>query len=166
MIEFIEKEPWTDTNPFIGKDYVPVYMVKDGVEYFVINRLAKVTGDSLYASQANARMSTAKTMLMQNGGRYFKFYGIYDDPADMLKEMQERGHTFTEPDSLFDKHDDEYYGGGFTDFHGNRNEVSAAFHYRIYDNELAEALKNQASVLIDRKGDGHEQVDETADTGA
>ena len=26
-------------------------------------------------------------------------------------------------------------------FHGNRNEVSAAFHYRIYDKELSHIIK-------------------------
>lgn len=148
MIEFIEKEPWTDTNPHIGNDYIPVFMVKDGVEYFVMNRIEKVTGNSLYATQANANMNTAKSVLMQNGGRYFKYYGFYDDPADMLKDMQERGHTFTEPDSLFDKHEDKCYGGGFTDFSGNRNGISASFHYRVYDNELTEVLKKQVSDLI------------------
>lgn len=151
MIEFIEKEPWTDNDPLIGKTHVPVFMVKDGVEYFVINRVAKATGDSLYASQANSRLNAAKTMLKANNGKYVKFDGIYDDPEAMLAEIERRGHTFTKPESLFvDCHDEPGYSGGFTDFQGNRNEVSASFMYRIFDNELVERLKKAAQPAVKR----------------
>lgn len=149
MIEFIEKEMWTDTHPYIGDDLIPVFMVKDGVEYFVMNRRAFITGGGLYGAQGDEDLKIAKYMLMQNGGRYFTFIGDAD-PADMLQQMQKRGHTFRDPDTLFDKCDEKCYGGGFTDFRGNRNEVSAAFHYRIYDNEFAEALIKQALNFVDR----------------
>ena len=39
MIKFIEKKPWTDHSPFTGQTYAPNYMVKDGVEYFMVNRV-------------------------------------------------------------------------------------------------------------------------------
>lgn len=65
----------------------------------------------------------------------------YDDPMDMIAEMKARKHTFTEPDDLFiDRRGHKCYGEGFVDFHGNRREVSAAFHYRIYDEALLEKI--------------------------
>ncbi len=67
----------------------------------------------------------------------------------MLKEMAERGHTFCDPDELFDDcRNNPGYGARFVDFHGNRNEVSAAFHYRIYDDELLERIKEAADPII------------------
>lgn len=165
MVEFIEKEPWTDQDPLIGETYAPVFMVKDGVEYFVINRVAKATGDSFYARQANDRLDKAKAMLTENDGRYCMFYGRHPDPTDMLTEIEQRGHTFTEPEELFVDCHDKPYGGGFVDFNGNLNEVSAAFMYRIFDRELAEALKKQAQPIIERSVE-HEQTDETGDTSS
>lgn len=151
MIKFIEKEPWEDKDPLIGETYLPVFMIKDGAEYFVINRVAKATGDSLYASQANSRLNAAKAMLKANNGKYVKFDGLYNDPEDMLAEIEQHGHTFTEPEDLFvDCHDEPRYGGGFTDFHGNRNEVSASFMYRIFDNELVDKLKKAAQSAVER----------------
>lgn len=165
MVEFVEREPWTDTDPLIGETYAPVFMVKDGVEYFVINRVTSATGDSFYARQANERLEAAKKMLTENGGRHCTFYGQYADPADMLAEIERRGHTFTEPEDLFVDCRDKHYGGGFVDFHGNLREVSAAFMYRIFDKELVEKLKKQAQAIIERSVE-YEQTDETADTGA
>ncbi|WP_195985340.1 hypothetical protein [Clostridium sp. D33t1_170424_F3] len=150
MVEFIEKEPFTDTDPFIGETYAPVFMVRDGVEYFVINRVASIDGDSFYARQANGRLEAAKQMLAENDGRYCMFYGPDPDPEKLLKEIERRGHTFTEPEDLFADCHDAIYGGGFVDFHGNLNEVSAAFMYRIFDSELVEKLKKQAQPIVER----------------
>jgi len=36
------------------------------------------------------------------------------------------------------------------DFHGNWNEVSAAFHYRIYDEALLERIRTAAAPIIER----------------
>lgn len=165
MVEFIEKEPWSDTSPFTGETYAPVFMLKDGVEYFVINRVTSGTGKNFYARQANSRLEAAKQMLTENDGRYCKFYGQHPDPADMLKEIERRGHTFTEPEEIFVDCNGEHYGGGFVDFHGNLNEVSAAFMYRIFDRELVEKLKKQAQPIVERSVE-NEQADKTADTDA
>ncbi len=128
MIEFIEKESWTDPSPFTGQTLAPVFMVKDGVEYFVVNRVIR-GGDREYDSYdrkvSQMALEETKAFLIQNGGAYFKFNGIYVDPFGMLKEMTERGHTFCDPDELFDDcRNNPGYGAGFVDFHGNRNEVS------------------------------------------
>lgn len=139
MIEFIEKERYFDDSPFTGQCYMyPTYMVKDGKEHFVFNRREP---DAKYNLKEN---ETRKAFLTANDGKYFKFNGFYDDPFEMLKEVARRKHHFTEPGSM-------YYGGiersGYLDFHGNRKEVSAAFHYRIYDAELARKIQAVAKLL-------------------
>ena len=128
MIKFIEKERYYNDNPYTGGCYYyPTYMVKDGKEFFVFNRREP---DDEWKIKEN---ETRKSQLIENGGKYFKFNGFYNNPLEMLKEVIERKHHFTTPNEM-------YYGDldsrGYIDFHGNRNEVSAAFHYRIYDTEL------------------------------
>ena len=111
----------------------PTYMIKDGKELFMFNRREP---DSSWKLQENEER---KAFLIANDGKFFKFHGFYDDPFEMLKKIAERKHTFTEPEEKnylcdFDR-------CGFIDFHGNLREVSAAFHYRIYDYEMAQRIK-------------------------
>ena len=56
VIKFIEKKPWTDHSPFTGQTYAPNYMVKDGVEYFMVNRV----GSSDELNQYGAKMRGVK----------------------------------------------------------------------------------------------------------
>lgn len=131
-IRFIEKEPWHDDSPFTGGcDMFPVYMVKGGKEFFVINR--RVPDASWKADE----LEEIKKLLIDTDGAYTKFNGMYRNPLDMLKEIAERKHTFTEPDKLFVIPENK----GFTDFHGNRKEVSAAFHYRLYGAGIIKAIQ-------------------------
>ena len=129
MIKFIEKERYYDDSPYTGSFYYyPTYMVKDGEEFFVFNR--REPDDEWKIKEDKIR----KNQLIENEGKYFKFNGFYNNPLEMLKEIVERKHHFTTPKDM-------YYGNldihRYIDFYGNRNEVSAAFHYRIYDIELA-----------------------------
>lgn len=131
-ISFIEKKPWHDNSPFTGGcDMFPVYMVKGGKEFFVINR--RVPDDSW----KTAELEEIKKLLIDTGGVYTKFHGMYKNPFDMLNEIVERKHTFREPDKLFIIPKN----GEFTDFHGNRNEVSAAFHYRLYEADFIRTVQ-------------------------
>lgn len=145
MIELIEKEPFTYRDPFIGETYAPSFMVKDGQEYFVCNRVVREGSGGAngnYCDESALGLERVKQFLIQNDGTYFNFFGFYDDPFDMLKEMASREHTFCSPETLLDDcRGIKGYGMGFVDFLGNRNEVSAAFHYRIYDMEMLERLK-------------------------
>ena len=134
MIEIIEKEPYYDDSPFTGQCYMhPTYMVKDGKEYFMFNRREP---DDSWKLQENEER---KAFLIANDGKYLKFYGIYNDPFEMIKEIAQRKHTFTEPEA--ENYRCSFEKNGFIDFHGNLRELSAAFFYRIYDLEMAEKIK-------------------------
>lgn len=142
MVEFIEKERYYDDSTFTGQCWMyPTFMVKDGIEYFMWNR--REPDDSWKLKERESQ----KAELLANDGAYFHFHGIYADPFEMLAEMEHRGHTFTEPDNLFV---DCRERGGFVDFHGNRNEVSAAFHYRIYDKALIERIRTAVAPIVER----------------
>lgn len=143
MIKIIEKERCFDDSSLTGQCFLyPTYMVKDGKEYFMFNRREP---DDPWKLRENEER---KVFLISNGGRYFKIHGFYDDPFEMLKEISDRKHTFTEPE------EENYIGSleknGFIDFHGNRVEVSAAFHYRIYDKKMAKEIR-EIVCLIHRK---------------
>lgn len=142
MVEFIEKSPFTGDD-FIGNTYVPVYMIKDGHEYFVRNRVINST-DRSYAEynckKSAMEVDAAKEALIRNEGTYFCMYGSFGNPLDMLENMMSKGYSLREPESLFIHCD-----SGFVDFHGNYNEVSGAFFYRIYDMELVSKIKNAIS---------------------
>lgn len=89
MITFIEKSSLTEHVACISRTYVPVFMVKNSIEYFIMNRA--VDGFPL----ENEHLERIKSMLLKTEGRYFKFYGAYDDPFEMLANIKERGHTLT-----------------------------------------------------------------------
>lgn len=150
MIEFIEKAPKWDDNPFVGGCYLyPNYMVKDGKEYFMFSR--RDPCDSWMRTQDEAR----KKQLLENGGKFFRLHGFYYDPFTMLAEVIERQHHFTEPSKMYYASLEE---SGFVDFHGNRKEVSAAFSYRIYDPDMAAKIRRIAELINEGRWDDPELV--------
>lgn len=146
LIKIIEKAGRFDDSLFTGDCMMyPIFMIKDGEEYFVFNR--RQPEDGWREKERQAQISE----LLASSGSYFRFNGFYANPLDMLKEMSERGHTFCDPDQLFDDcRNNPEYGKGFVDFCGNRNEVSASFHYRIYDMALLEKIKEAVAYIINR----------------
>lgn len=137
MIEFIEKEKYHDDDPFVGCDMYPTYMVKDGKEYFMFNRRDP---DDKWKLEENEQR---KKRLIETNGKYFSFHGFYSDPLEMLIDVANRKHHFSQPDIL-------YYGSldkEYLDFLGNLKEVSAAFHYRIYDRRLGEKIQKVVEFL-------------------
>ena len=144
MVKFIEKEEGKYTSQHTGMTYVPIYMVKDGKEFFVANRVFVEEDGKCGKEFLQDELECYMKFLEQHDYKYFKFYGFYDDPMEMIKEMKNRCHTFTEPESLFVG--DSLRGS--IDFYGNRNEVSAAFHYRIFDLELYERIKKEIEPIL------------------
>lgn len=149
MIEIIEKERYYDDSPFTGRCFMyPTFMVKDGKEYFMFNR--REPDDSWKLDEMERR----KKQLIETGGAYFKLHGFYGDPTEMILAIANRRHHFVEPDDL-------YYGqleNGFLDFHGNLKEVSAAFFYRIYDEELARKVQRAVEHLNREKWENASKV--------
>jgi len=140
MIMFTEREPFKTREAFTSSQtLIPVFMENDGVEYFVAN--LPIAGGNYSPEYHREEMEGYKAQLIKNEGRYFKFHGFYDSPEEMIEEISEKGHTFTEPDNLFMNCTSSCYGAGFVDFHGNRRELSASFYYRIYDSSMVESLK-------------------------
>ena len=154
MIEFIEKSRYYYSSPWTGDCWMyPVFMVKNGKEYFMFNR--REPDDSWKLKEIDTR----KDELFANNGNFFRFNGFYTDPLEVLAEMAERGHAFTNPDDLFiDCRRKDGYGEGFVDFHGNRNEVSAAFHYRIYDTNILMEIKKAVQLLLKKNRVGGDRV--------
>lgn len=140
MISFIEKDPWYDSSPYTGDCWMyPTFMLKNGKELFVFNRRDP------QASYKNAELEAHKKFLLNTDGRFLKFNGYYNNPLEMLKQAAVRHYRFTEPKDLwlcgFEK-------TSYSDFHGNFREVSAAFHYRIYDADLIKAIFASAEHLV------------------
>ena len=152
IISFIEKEPFElPPLPFRvkGDMAAPVYMIKDGKEYFVLNR-------TLHKPE-HYDTDGIKATLTDNNGAYFAFYGIYKNPFDLvsyvrdkkysLESTNENGRVFNNIESLF--HDNHNFGSSeyFIGFSGNIREVSCAFCYRIYDVDIADKLKAEIRAL-------------------
>lgn len=139
-IEFIEKEPYESYDRFNHRDSLlyPNYMVKDGKEHFMFNR--RVPDDKWARRGEEGR----KQLLTENGGKYFVFHSAFTDPFEMLLDIAQRRHHFSDPDSL-------YIGSlektGHFDFLGNRKELSAAYHYRIYNADMVAEIKEVVDML-------------------
>lgn len=153
-ITFVEKDSFeTQPLPFStkGVTLIPVFMNKGGKEYFVYNRKPSVGDpDSLYNKQQNDVLDAMKLMLCNNGGRYAKSsYGKFDCPYELIQYVKDKKcqfisgeHKFNHIETLFsDCRGVDGYGEGFVDFGGNIRQVSCAFSFRIYDNEMVRELK-------------------------
>jgi len=141
IIAFIEKDPYKVQISHHRMVLLPTYMIKDGKEYFV--KSVTISGGNYSPEDDKQKLEAIKQQLISTNG-------AYDNPLDMLKEIEVRGHTFSEPhlDRLFTNCDMEFYGAGFVDFAGDRREVSAAFSYSVYDRSLVEELKRKVAALI------------------
>ena len=153
QITFFEKEAFESTplpTQERGRVLIPVFMMKGGNEYFVINRNRD--------TKEHYDTEHIKLKLTETKGTYFKFYGVFDDPYSLIQWVKDKGYSFessgkngrvfSDAESLFsDCRDNERYGKGFIDFGGNIREVSCAFQYRIYDIAIVEALKEQIRKL-------------------
>lgn len=138
-ISFIEKRPWCDETPFWKRTLIPVFMVRDGKEYFVMNREDVGNSDSYWARNTDEQLERMKAHLLETGGRYAKIHGIEPDPVQYVKWIRDNKRSVYKKE-LFVPCYHAGYGEGFTDFHGNGPDIGA-FSYRIYCNELLDELK-------------------------
>ena len=144
MIEIIEKEPYKSFDNWNERECLmcPVFMIKDNKEYFVLNR--REPSDD-YRNKENQKIIEK---LKQTNGKYTIFYGEFENPFEMLKEIiQKMDLIITNSDSIFDK---QMTNEDSVDFHGNRQNYSSAFMYRLFDKELENDLK-EIVTLINKK---------------
>lgn len=144
MIEIIEKEPYKSFDNWNERECLmcPVFMIKDNKEYFVLNR--REPSDDYRNKENQKRIEKLK----QTNGKYTIFYGEFENPFEMLKEIiQKMDLIITNSDSIFDK---QMTNEDSVDFHGNRQNYSSAFMYRLFDKELENDLK-EIVTLINKK---------------
>lgn len=143
MIEFIEKEPYKSYDQWNMNDCLmyPNFMIKDGKEFFIINRRVP------QPKYKDDEIQELIKQLKENNGTYITFYGDNKNPINMLKSIVERQFSFVEPIELFRKSE----LNDFVDFHGNFNEVAAAFRYRIYDTEILKDIKKIVSLINNKE---------------
>ncbi|MBQ8709407.1 MAG: hypothetical protein IJ550_02330 [Bacteroidaceae bacterium] len=116
--------------------YVPVYFFYQDKKCFIHNR--RVCGVPHGTPEAMANERNYIEQLQKNDGRFFCMYNGYKNGIDIdafIQWIWEHGFTFT--DSFKISRNEEW---NYTDIHGNFNEVSCAFSYRIYDKRLAERV--------------------------
>jgi len=145
-ISFIEKEKYLSRYGCSGQgEFTPIYMIKDDKEYFIKNIVKKIGHCDGYDKNDYLRqienMEEVKNTLMINKGNYFKNDGRFENPFEFLSWIKENNYTFREPDELFEDWEN------FVDFHGNLNEYSSSFMYRIYDKNFLNELKEKVNSM-------------------
>ncbi len=147
MIKIIEKEPYKSYDRWNERDCLmyPVFMIKDGKEYFVLNR-RETNLD--YNNKENQRRLEK---LNQTNGKYTVFYGDFENPFEMLKDIiKKMDLIITNNDRTFEK---AMPNEDSIDFHGNRQNYSSAFMYRIFDKELENDLKEVVNFINGKEWD-------------
>lgn len=137
IINFIEKELSKD---IYGNRFYPNYMQINGEERFIYNRRDY---QPQWMNEENERI---KKQLVSTEGKYYKGRGAHDDPLSLLKDMCDHRLTF---ESVSFCTSTVYEG--FVDFHGHICQTHMAFHYRIYNNVLAEQVKNILYLVMGSK---------------
>lgn len=135
-IEFIEKSPYKNSAFWNSGLVYPMYMKKDGEEYFLWGRAEDEPKFRL------EEIEKRKQQLIDNGGAYFKFHDNSgnNDPIGFLQWVKNNHYTLCNDCKAKLLSDNKTF-----DFVGNLNEVSCAFFYRIFDKEMintvSEAIK-------------------------
>ena len=135
MIKIIEKEPYKSYDDWNNRECLmyPTMMIKDGKEHFVFNRREP---EAEYQEQENQKRLE---ILQRTDGKYTMFYGKFENPFEMLREIiKEKDLIITNSQDIFDR---RMTNEESIDFHGNRENYSSAFMYRIYDKKLENSLK-------------------------
>lgn len=142
-IEFVLGEPFVSNWCSGHAEYTPVYAIINGSKRLVRNISHALSGDSFIWREYSDKKSKqevekAKNNLMEHDGKYITFYSMFDNPFEFLNWITENNYTLEVVRNFFE----DSSNGDFTDFHGNSCEYSCAFHYRIYDYEMLDKLKN------------------------
>lgn len=152
MIKIIEKEPYKNYDSWNERECLmyPVFMIKDGKEYFVLNRREPISD---YDNEENKKRIEK---LKQTGGKYTIFYGAFENPFEMLKEIiNKKDLIITNSQDIFDR---RMTNEEAIDFHGNRENYSSAFMYRIYDKKLEKDLREIVEYINKKEWDIAEGV--------
>lgn len=152
MIKIIEKEPYKNYDNWNMRECLmyPTMMIKDGKEHFVFNRREP---EVEYQEQENQKRLE---ILYRTDGKYTMFYGEFKNPFEMLREIINRKDTIiTNSKDIFDR---RMTKEDSVDFHGNRENYSSAFMYRIYDKNLENDLKEIVEHINKKEWDIAESV--------
>ncbi|HBY20386.1 MAG TPA: hypothetical protein DEG71_05155 [Clostridiales bacterium] len=125
-------------------EFTPIIMVKENQEFFIQNKVKEITRDgySKHHEERNLNeIERIKKQLLNNDGKFLKFHAREENPFKFIQWVKDNNYTFEIHGELFY----ECNNDSFVDFHGNVKEYSAAFHYRIYDVEMIQELKNKVS---------------------
>lgn len=137
----------------VSEEFVPIYAIINGEKRFLFNKRARYTNHIDLEDQERR-----KKMLVLTGGKYFKFYGFWDDPKEFLEYMIKKKFHFSvglKTENIFYEQDTAKKSLLYYDFQGNLEEVSAAFHYRIYDTDFAQEIREAINKIFN-KGENEE----------
>lgn len=139
-VTFINGESYVSSYGLTGDgEYTPVFMERDGKQLFIRNSVRPLRHDSWTKYEHERSIEDtkkAKAHLLETDGKWFCFYGRCKSPFEFIKWVQENNYSFRIFGHLFEEHE------SFTDFHGNLEEYSAAFSYRIYDEAVINEIKS------------------------
>lgn len=119
-------------------DLTPYYFQKSNNKHFICN-LITATGDSYHTDKKHRHEMTVRIInLRHNNYKFICFYGgKFDNPFDLIKWVTEKDYSFQRHGGFFETSE------SFVDFHGNLQEYSNAFMFRIYDPEILSQLKKK-----------------------
>ena len=140
MIEIKETEGFK----FEYSHIYPNVMIKDGKEYFIINRV--VPYENKYHRENYEKV--IKT-LQATDGLFTICHGAYTNPFDMLQDICMKKHKIIR----YKKRIFEPIEDGIIEFSGDRDTYSSDFMYKIFDLELVNKLKEIVGLINNEQWD-------------
>lgn len=151
---FYERYPRVATSVFVGVAYSPVIMVREGREYFVVNRVLKEQAHAYNPNLFEQRADLVPNMiraLKKSKGLFCKLSGDYDDPRELLSSMKEAGRRFSAKQNLFSVSDvsDEHCDRRF-EFRSKNAEGIEPFSYYIFSEKFLASLQKEVEMLTEK----------------
>jgi len=134
MYKLIKKEPFM-SGGFDSRELTPHYFIDgNGTEVFIQNvNLNK----SIDVWEFENRVQN----LEKNNFKYLTFHCPKRDINEFIEWVKENNYTLQIFGTLFERNDI------YVDFHGNLWEYSSAFHFRIYDMDLARNIVKEVKSI-------------------
>jgi hypothetical protein len=119
-------------------------MLRNDSKVFVVNRNITVPRSPWSSDDTTSKVQEYTNQLVVNNGEFCRLHGQFLDPFKFLDWMENNNYLFERDCRRLKVRKSE---SGFIDVQGNLLQISSAFHYRFFDNDVLQKWLDRVDVV-------------------